>query len=189
MTSRNGKRGLSSEIVFAGLLCLMCFIPGCRRPEVARDTSEEGGGRPDDSSASGQPYFIPAYSGTLSLKPGEVKPVQPGVSGPMSVRVTVDAKDRVAFGLVRKSELSNYTSPKQIEAAMESLPCATGGTGNMSRSCELGDTDKDFLLVVADLRDAAKATIDLFDKKKSEANASYFNSAEVSIYAALPPKK
>ena len=73
---------------------------------------------------------------------------------------------------------------------MESLPCATGGTGNMSRSCELGDTDKDFLLVVADLRDAAKATIDLFDeKKKSEANASYFNSAEVTIYAALPPKK
>ena len=178
------------HLAFASLLWVAGFGLGCQRPEIAPDAGADENSPSSAPSTSGQPSFMPAFSTTLYLRAGEVKSVPPGASGPVTLRVMVNAKDRVSFGLVRKSDLSKYSSPKQVEAAMESLPCASAGAGNMSRGCELGDTDKDFILMVADLRDSAQATRDLFDtKKKPDAAAGYFNSVEVSIYIALPPGK
>jgi hypothetical protein len=157
---------------------------GCSHSNSERAANAE---EQASQQASSTPSWMPAISTTLALSPGEVKSVPPGVSGPFQVRVTVNAKQKVSFGLVPKTELSNYTSPRQVENAMERLPCATGGIGSLSRGCELSATDKDFLLVVADLRDSGQATRDMFDdKKKSEIMASYVNSVEVAIYVAIP---
>lgn len=189
MVPSKWKCDVTWSVIGAISLCVACLFLGCRRPEVASESGAEENGPAGATSTAGQPSFMPVFSTSVPLRAGEVKSIAPGVSGPMSVRVMVNTKERVSFGLVRKSELSNYSTAKQLEAAMESLPCASGGTGNMTRSCELGETDKDFTLVVADLRDSSQATRDLFDEKmRSQAAASFFSSVEVTIWVAVPSK-
>ena len=184
MHQQTNNRATRRALMTATML-LVAAGAGCSRsnPERAANAEEQA-----PQEASSTPSWMPAFSTTLALTPGQVKSVPPGVSGPLQVRVMVDAKQKVSFGLVPKSELSNYTRPSQVENAMERLPCATGGVGSLTRGCELSANDKDLLLVIADLRDSAQSSRDLFDeKKKTEAMASFVNSVQVSIYVAIPP--
>ena len=147
--------------ILAGML-LIVTGSGCGRSGAEREANAEAQASQQESAT---PSWMPAFSSMVSLRPGQVKSILPGVSGPFQVRVIVNARQKVSFGLVPKSEVGNYTSPRQVENAMEHLPCGSGGVGALSRLCELGAQDKDFLLVVADLRDLAQASRDMFDDK------------------------
>lgn len=155
-----------------------------RERNEQREAQMEGTGAP----ASATPSFMPATSVKLVILPGKVEIVQGSSGGPMILRVMVNAKQKVAFGVVPRNETGNYSGPAQVASAMEKLKCANSGVGTMSLSCELSENDKDMVIVVADMREG-RATLDVFDAKKREEGASLGNEVSVDVFAAVPPKK
>ena len=176
-------RGASKIGLVVVVMALGVFVwmkESQRRERLEAPTSEREA-QPEPAAQSGSPAWIPGYSGTVILSAGSVKPAASSYKGPLSLRVIVNSKERVSFGFVSRSELNKYSFAKQLESAMERLPCGGGGQGSVSRSCELASTDTDMVLAVADLRDSSQATRDLFDDKRKGAAANVFNTVSVTI--------
>lgn len=184
-----GKRGMC---VVAGALFLGC-LAGCGDSARSRANSERNAQRQAEMEgttppSSGTPSFFPATSTKLVLMPGKVEIVQGASAGPMTLKIMVNAKQNISFGVVPRSETGNYGSPSQVSSAMEKLKCANSGAGNLSLTCEITESDKDMVIVVADMRDSGKAMRDAFDPKKRDDTAALGNEVSVDVFAAIPAK-
>ncbi len=138
----------------SGLLLLVGLV-GCGESERSRANRERNEQRDAEmegtsAPASATPSFMPAASVKLVILPGKVEIVQGSSGGPMILRVTVNAKQKVAFGVVPRTDTGSYSGPAQVASAMEKLKCANSGVGTLSLSCELSENDKDLVIVVAD---------------------------------------
>lgn len=107
----------------------------------------------------------------------------------MILKIVVEAKQKVAVGVVTRAEAVGYTTPAQVSSAMEKLKCANSGAGQLSLGCELSESDKDLVIVVADMRDAGSSMKDAFDTKKKEDGSGYVNEVTVDLFIAMLPKK
>ena len=182
-------------LIGAFVLAVLIFIgisESNRRAKLNED-SQESSQADQEKSSNSTSFVLPPTASSIGLTPGEVKQAGGPYKGPRTLRVSVDAQQRVSFGLVPKSELSNYSTPKKVEAGMEHLLCGSGGTGHVSIACELPADAQDLTLVVADLRDSYQATRDMFaksDKKESTpAAASYVNTATITIAMTMNPSQ
>lgn len=107
----------------------------------------------------------------------------------MILKIVVEAKQKVAIGVLTRAEAVGYTTPAQVSSAMEKLKCANSGTGQLSLGCDLSESDKDMVIVVADMRDAGSSMKDAFDTKKKDDGSGYANEVTVDLFIAMPAKK
>lgn len=182
---RHPRRNLARwGAMFAGML-LLVISSGCSQSGAERDAKAGAQASPQDAASDPSKPFV---SSTVSLRPGQVTIIRPGVSGPAEVRVVVKAPQKVSFGFAPQGEMSDYQRSWQVENAMVRLPCGSGGEGEVTRSCEFGAEARNLLLVVADLRDFKQTTRAHFDeKRRGDPEPSYSNTIEVSIYVANSP--
>ncbi len=185
--------GKFQQSVLACTLFIFCIV-GCGDSAKSRANAERNAQRQAEMdgtapTANSVPSFVPATSTKFVLLPGKIEIVQAASAGPMTLKILVNAKRNISFGVVPRAEMGNFSSPEQVSSAMEKLKCANSGTGNLALTCELTENDKDMVIVVADTRDSAKATIDAFDPKKREEAGNYGNEVSVDLFVAIPPKR
>jgi hypothetical protein len=182
-------------LVAAFVVAVIAFVgisEGMRRAklEAQAEEAKEKLQSASENSGSSAVYYLPPSQSNVILTPGSVKQAPGLYSGPATLRVTVESQQRIAFGLVSKAELNDYSSANKVEYAVERLPCASAGTGNVTISCELPAEAKDLTLVIADLRDSAQANREMFnrgeDRDKPSSMVDYMIGVTVAV--AFAPK-
>jgi hypothetical protein len=127
------------------------------------------------------------------LLPSAIQRVGEVYKGHASIQINVSAQQRVSFGLVPTGETDKYPKASALLPAMERLPCGSGGSGQVSISCEIpsGNT---YVLMVADVREPLRSADGDFvtvrrEKKGQTTSSSQYNNAVTisATFTAIPP--
>jgi len=172
------------------VLVIALCVTGCRESEASRANRERYAQREAEMEGTGPnssavPAFIPVASQKATLEAGKVQQLTQSFRGPLRVRLMVHASQQVSFALVPKDRVNDYRSANDVGAAMEKMPCGSGGTGNLTISCELTDADTGMVLIVADMRSGSSSSS---SGDSTEAMKNRFNTVSVDFFSALVPK-
>lgn len=183
--------GIKLVLVVAGCVIAMAVFVGVsesnRRAKLEKEREAleaQDNPKPGSMVDVGNPNLAGSEA-KLTIGAGNTATLQGSYNGPLSLRVSVNAPYKVSFGLVPKAQREKYYQSKNVEAAMEKIPCGSGGTGAMAISCDLTAENKDMVLVIADLRDSTqvmRSINELVKNRKSPAKPEeYFNIVNVSV--------
>src|SRR5215471_768088 len=123
----NGKLALIVGLFAFAVLALVFLGEMHRRSRLESSPAEVQA----DTQPAGTPseVSVPARQVPAALGPGYAQKAQgAAIKGPGSLRVTVTAPQRVAFGLAPVEEADQYRSAKMVESSLERLICATAGS-------------------------------------------------------------
>ena len=175
--------------VCIALLLALCAT-GCRESEASRANREryaqreaEMEGTAPNSSAA--PSFVPVASQKATLEAGKVQQLTQSFRGPLRMRLMVHASQQVSFALVPKDRVNDYRFANDVGAAMDKMPCGSGGTGSLTISCELTEADTGMVLLVADMRSGSGSSS---SADSTEAMKNRFNTVSVDFFSAPIPQ-
>jgi hypothetical protein len=159
-----------------------------RLNDDSRPDTQAGSQTPNNAASNAKPP-VETSAGML---PSAVQRVGDTFKGPASIQISANAQYRVAFGLVSYDDSGKYLNSSDLQAALEHLPCGTGGSGQVSISCEI-PAGSIYVLWVADTREPLRAPdggfVEVRRPKKGDpsSNPSYINSMTfTTTYTPLP---
>ena len=187
--------GIKLALIVVGCVIALAVLVGVgesnRRAKLEKEREAletQDKPKPEGTVDVGNPNLT-GREAKLTIGAGNTATFQGSYDGPLSLRVSVDAPYKVSFGLVPKAQREKYYQSKNVEAAMEKIPCGSGGTGPMSISCDLTSDNKDMVLVIADLRDSFQAIRAATTKtqKSPVKQEEFFNVVTVSVAVTKIP--
>jgi hypothetical protein len=185
-------------MVLGALVVVAVIVVGVGESRRRAKLSEEAqaGGQassqtPGNAGGAAQaPAPVPVET-SMDLLPSMVGRGKDVYKGPASIQLNVNSQQRIAFGLVSLDETSNFGRSKEVQAALEHLPCGSGGLGEVSISCEI-PAGKTYVLTVADVREELRSAdggyVAVRRAKKGETTegTQYNNEVKISTtYTAI----
>jgi hypothetical protein len=189
------RGAVKMRVLIGGFLVAALIVVGVGESRRRAKLSEEP--QPGGQASSSMPTNAggaakPPTETSVNLLPSMVGRVGEPYKGPASIELKLYAQWRIAFGLVSLDETDNYGKSNQIESAMNRLPCGSGGSEEISVSCEI-PAGKTYILMVADVREPLRSAdggyVAVRRPKKGDTSegTQYNNEVKISTtYTVLP---
>jgi hypothetical protein len=162
-----------------------------RRRAKLSEESQAGGAASSPTPGNAGGAAKPPIETTVNLLPSMIARVGEPYKGPASIQMNFYSQWRIAFGLVSLDETNNYGKSRELESAVNRLPCGSGGSEEISISCEI-PAGKTYILMVADVReelrsaDGGYVAVRRAKKGESGEGTQYNNEVKISTtYTAI----
>jgi hypothetical protein len=183
-------------VVLGALVVVAVIVVGVgesrRRAKLSEDAQAGGAASSETAGNAGgaAPAPVPVET-SMDLLPSMIARGKEVYKGPGSIQLNVNSQQRIAFGLVSLDETNNFFRSKDLQGALDRLPCGSGGLGEVSISCEI-PAGKTYVLIVTDVReelrsaDGGYVTVRRGKRNENVEGTQYNNEVKISTtYTAI----